>query len=195
MRRWRLSRVCGSPLDNSSGTTHEVRCALAEQPHSLPGVPTLLPPAPSATTMPGSVQSLDTISNSSSDSYDEDEDDRLAEIEWQESLQQLRQLLSIVLLPYLGKWLGRRWSYWGTYKPPFYRCHIFTPIAHLSSDRITSLCPIRQTRARKVLLSRRASPLKRETHACPETTLAATCTNTVTSEVRPHDSFIGYPVR
>ena len=68
--------------------------------------------------MPGSVQSLDTISNSSDDSYDEDEDDRLAEIEWQESLQQLRQLLSIVLLPYLGKWLGRRWSYWGTYKPP-----------------------------------------------------------------------------
>ncbi|KAL7285126.1 hypothetical protein PYCCODRAFT_1470199 [Trametes coccinea BRFM310] len=63
--------------------------------------------------MPDSVQSLDTISDISSEpSYDSDEEDWLAEQEWQESLQQLQQLVSIVLLPYLGKFLGRRWSYW-----------------------------------------------------------------------------------
>ncbi|KAI0652148.1 hypothetical protein C8Q79DRAFT_1005373 [Trametes meyenii] len=62
--------------------------------------------------MPRSVQSLDTISVSSDASYDSDEEDRLAEQEWQESLQQLQQLFAIVLLPYLGKFLGRRWSHW-----------------------------------------------------------------------------------
>lgn len=72
--------------------------------------------------MPKSVRSLDSISLSSSEaSYDSDEEDRLAEQEWRESLDQLQQLFSIVLLPYLGKWLGRRWSYWGAslVLPPF----------------------------------------------------------------------------
>ncbi|KAL1951538.1 hypothetical protein VTO73DRAFT_687 [Trametes versicolor] len=62
--------------------------------------------------MPGSIQSLDTLSISSDGSYDSDDEDRLAEQEWQESIQQLQQLFAIVLLPYLGKFLGRRWSHW-----------------------------------------------------------------------------------
>ena len=63
---------------------------------------------------PDDVESLDSVSLASdADSYDSDEEDRLAELEWRESLAQLQQLFSIVLLPYLGKWLGRRWSYWG----------------------------------------------------------------------------------
>ena len=71
--------------------------------------------------MPASVDSLDTISSRSSDYYDEEEE-RLAEEEWQESLLQLQQLLSIVLLPYLGKWLGRRWSHWGTRQATMFVC-------------------------------------------------------------------------
>lgn len=63
--------------------------------------------------MPESIASLDSVSISSQDSYDSDEEDRIAEQEWKESLEQLQQLFSIVLLPYLGKWLGRKWSYWG----------------------------------------------------------------------------------
>ena len=64
--------------------------------------------------MPGSVQSLDTISDSSSDvSLDSDDEDRLLGLGWQESLGQLQQLFSIVLLPWVGKFLGRRWSHWG----------------------------------------------------------------------------------
>ena len=63
--------------------------------------------------MPDSIQSLDTVSVTSDGSYDSDEEDRLLEQEWQESLEQLQQLFSIVLLPWVGKFLGRRWSHWG----------------------------------------------------------------------------------
>lgn len=61
--------------------------------------------------MPRSEASLDDLSSDTS--YDADEDYRLAQQEWEESLQQLHQLLTVVLMPFLGKWLGRRWSYWG----------------------------------------------------------------------------------
>lgn len=36
-----------------------------------------------------------------------------AEREWKESLQQLELLLTMVLVPYLGKYFGRRCAYWG----------------------------------------------------------------------------------
>lgn len=36
-----------------------------------------------------------------------------AEQEWRESLQQLELLLTMVLVPYLGKYFGRRCAYWG----------------------------------------------------------------------------------
>lgn len=59
--------------------------------------------------MPSSEASLDSIDST----YDSDEEYRLAQEEWQESLQQLQQLVSMVALPMLGKFFGRRWSYWG----------------------------------------------------------------------------------
>ncbi|KZT05877.1 uncharacterized protein LAESUDRAFT_654781 [Laetiporus sulphureus 93-53] len=62
--------------------------------------------------MPASVASLDSESVLSDSRYDSDEEERLAEEEWRESLGQLQQLLSIVLLPIIGRWLGRKWSYW-----------------------------------------------------------------------------------
>ena len=70
------------------------------------------------------VDSLDTISDKTDRlSYDELEEELEAQREWEESLEQLQQLFSIVLLPYLGKWLGRRWSHWGmfsTHAVPLY---------------------------------------------------------------------------
>ncbi|KAJ7092611.1 hypothetical protein C8R44DRAFT_646748 [Mycena epipterygia] len=54
--------------------------------------------------------SLDDVSSQAS--YDSAEDFRMAQQEWEESLHQLQQLVSIVLLPFFGKWLGRRWSQW-----------------------------------------------------------------------------------
>lgn len=52
------------------------------------------------------------IDSSSISSYDSDEEYRLAQEEWEESLEQLKQLVSVVLLPFVGKWMGRRWSHW-----------------------------------------------------------------------------------
>lgn len=45
-------------------------------------------------------------------SYDsEEEEERLAQQEWDESVQQLQLLMTVVVLPFFGKWLGRRWSH------------------------------------------------------------------------------------
>ena len=62
--------------------------------------------------MPNSVISID--SYFSSDDSD-DEEYRLAQQEWEESLEQLAQIVSVAILPFLGRWLGRRWSYWGMF--------------------------------------------------------------------------------
>jgi hypothetical protein len=33
--------------------------------------------------------------------------------EWEESLRQLETVLSIIVLPFFGKWYGRQAAYWG----------------------------------------------------------------------------------
>ena len=38
--------------------------------------------------------------------------------EWEESLRQLETVLSIVIIPFFGKWYGRRFSYWGGLQLP-----------------------------------------------------------------------------
>ncbi|KAF8167790.1 hypothetical protein B0H34DRAFT_683049, partial [Crassisporium funariophilum] len=60
--------------------------------------------------MPASDVSLDDLSSATS-SYDSDEEYRLAQEEWEESLNQLQQLVAVVLLPFVGKWFGRRCSH------------------------------------------------------------------------------------
>jgi hypothetical protein len=37
-----------------------------------------------------------------------------AEREWRESLEQLELLLTMVLIPYTGKYFGRKLAFWGT---------------------------------------------------------------------------------
>ncbi|KAF9523610.1 hypothetical protein CPB83DRAFT_775206 [Crepidotus variabilis] len=62
--------------------------------------------------MPSSVVSIDdSLSTNSAHSYDSDEEYRLAQEEWEESLAQLSQLVSVVLLPFFGKWFGRKVSH------------------------------------------------------------------------------------
>ncbi|KAL5518858.1 hypothetical protein ACEPAH_541 [Sanghuangporus vaninii] len=60
-----------------------------------------------------SVSSIDSSPAASDDDegYDTDEELRIAQQEWEENLRQLQLLFSIVLLPYLGKWLGRKWAH------------------------------------------------------------------------------------
>lgn len=60
---------------------------------------------------------LDSLPDSaSSDDIDDDDEDvgeSDAEKEWKESLQQLELLLTMVLVPYMGKYFGRKCAYWG----------------------------------------------------------------------------------
>ncbi|KAK1783434.1 hypothetical protein QBC45DRAFT_399299 [Copromyces sp. CBS 386.78] len=60
------------------------------------------------------VDSLRSISSSILDSddseYDDDESD--AQKEWEQSLEQLQLLMTMVLIPFAGKFLGRKFAYW-----------------------------------------------------------------------------------
>jgi hypothetical protein len=60
--------------------------------------------------------SISTFSSTESDSsYDSDEEEAMIKEEWEESMRQMQMLVSIVLMPFFGKWMGRRWSYWGEF--------------------------------------------------------------------------------
>ena len=45
----------------------------------------------------------------------EEEEESDAEKEWKESLQQLELLLTMVVVPYAGKYFGRKCAYWSEY--------------------------------------------------------------------------------
>ena len=61
------------------------------------------------------VDSLPSSSAGSTTSMSPSEEEELsdAEREWNESLQQVELLLTMVLVPYLGKYFGRKCAYWG----------------------------------------------------------------------------------
>ncbi|KAI8098196.1 uncharacterized protein B0P05DRAFT_520857 [Gilbertella persicaria] len=48
--------------------------------------------------------------------YTEDEEDSVysydAEAEWEESKEQLNALFSLVIFPFVGRWLGKKFSFW-----------------------------------------------------------------------------------
>lgn len=60
------------------------------------------------------VDSLPSISSSALDS-DTDSD---AQREWEASLEQLQLLLTMVLIPFAGKYFGRKFAYWSKFSEP-----------------------------------------------------------------------------
>ena len=56
------------------------------------------------------VDSLPSISSGILDSEDEEESD--AQKEWEASLEQLQLMLTMVIVPFAGKYLGRKFAYW-----------------------------------------------------------------------------------
>lgn len=59
------------------------------------------------------VDSLASISSSILDSNDSEYDDGSdAQKEWEQSLEQLQLLMTMVLIPFAGKFLGRKFAYW-----------------------------------------------------------------------------------
>lgn len=59
----------------------------------------------------------DSASSDSIDSHDDRVDD--AEREWKESLQQLELLLTMMVVPWFGKYIGRKCAYWGMSRKVF----------------------------------------------------------------------------
>ena len=57
--------------------------------------------------LPSSPTTTDSLSMSDDEEYAQ------ADREWKESLQQVELLLSMVIVPYLGKYFGRKFAYWG----------------------------------------------------------------------------------
>lgn len=62
---------------------------------------------------------IDSLPSTDSHSSDEEDDDARsdsdAEREWRESLQQIELMLTIVVVPYIGKYFGRKCAYWGEF--------------------------------------------------------------------------------
>lgn len=69
-----------------------------------------IPNSPPTSPTDSEVRSLP--SSDASDSIVSDLEESDAEKEWRESLQQLEMLLTLVLVPYVGKYFGRRCAYW-----------------------------------------------------------------------------------
>jgi hypothetical protein len=77
---------------------------------SYDNIPRASSPSPSSDDL-DSLPSTSASTTSISPSDEEWQSD--AEREWKESLQQLELLLTMVLVPYLGKYFGRKAAYWG----------------------------------------------------------------------------------
>ncbi|KAL8682020.1 MAG: hypothetical protein Q9186_001896 [Xanthomendoza sp. 1 TL-2023] len=76
-------------------------------------LPSPTSPASPSTTEVDSLPSSPTTSSLEDDHTDDEGDESDAEREWKESLQQLELLLTMVLVPYVGKYFGRKCAYWG----------------------------------------------------------------------------------
>lgn len=70
-------------------------------------------PSPDSEDLDSLASLPDSAPSDSIDSEDERMED--AEREWEESLQQLELLLTMVVVPYVGKYFGRKCAYWGMY--------------------------------------------------------------------------------
>jgi hypothetical protein len=55
---------------------------------------------------------VDSLPSTSTESFDSEEDDYDAQKEWEQSLEQLQLLLTMILVPFAGKYFGRKFAYW-----------------------------------------------------------------------------------
>ncbi|GMK57252.1 hypothetical protein CspeluHIS016_0400860 [Cutaneotrichosporon spelunceum] len=56
--------------------------------------------------------SLGSYLSSSDDSSDIEDQSALIQEEWEESMRQIESVLSVIILPFFGKWWGRRFAHW-----------------------------------------------------------------------------------
>ena len=72
----------------------------------------MVPPAENTYDSDDDIASRPSESTTDSDLETLSDDYSDAEAEWRESLEQLELLLTMVLVPFIGKYLGRRCAYW-----------------------------------------------------------------------------------
>ena len=57
---------------------------------------------------------VDSLPSTSTESFTSEEDYD-AQREWEQSLEQLQLLLTMILVPFAGKYLGRKFAYWSMF--------------------------------------------------------------------------------
>ncbi|KAJ5624172.1 hypothetical protein N7510_000481 [Penicillium lagena] len=118
-----ICKAVGRPLLDSlsfsapSSDSPRPSCPLLRPPRIPPSRcrPTWSPSTqnPSSSASDDDVASLPSEATTDSDLDTLSDDFSDAEAEWRESLDQLELLLTMVLVPFVGKYLGRRCAYWG----------------------------------------------------------------------------------
>ncbi|KAI0451667.1 hypothetical protein F5B21DRAFT_486252 [Xylaria acuta] len=63
---------------------------------------------------------IDSLPSTSTESFESDDDDYDAQKEWEQSLEQLQLLLTMILVPFAGKYFGRKFAYWSASIPEFH---------------------------------------------------------------------------
>jgi len=58
---------------------------------------------------------IDSLPSTDSDTTQDGHEESDAEREWRESMQQLEMLLTMFVIPYIGKYFGRKAAYWGRF--------------------------------------------------------------------------------
>ncbi|KAI0024249.1 hypothetical protein F4780DRAFT_776072 [Xylariomycetidae sp. FL0641] len=62
---------------------------------------------------PSEKDEIDSLPSTSTESFNSDDDgDYDAQREWEQSLEQLQLLLTMILVPFAGKYFGRKFAYW-----------------------------------------------------------------------------------
>ena len=64
---------------------------------------------------PNSQDEVDSLPSSVDSSELESEEDSDAQREWEASLKQLEMILTMMIVPYAGKYFGRRFAYWSEF--------------------------------------------------------------------------------
>ena len=55
---------------------------------------------------------IDSLPSTTTDSFESDDEDFDAQREWERSLEQLQLLLTMIVVPFAGKYFGRKFAYW-----------------------------------------------------------------------------------
>lgn len=60
---------------------------------------------------------IDSLPSTTTDSFSSEDEDYDAQREWERSLEQLQLLLTMILVPFAGKYFGRKFAYWSEHNP------------------------------------------------------------------------------